>query len=109
LEGTAAAEGAMIPAPDLRCNETNDAISVMTSTSFRWYWASNARWFVRIVIPASYACSLFHARNGGKEAALAIASAHPAGPPHETWEVEPRGVFPRDAEARRIGDLIEIG
>jgi hypothetical protein len=99
----------MIQAPDLRCNDTNAAISVMASTSFRWYWASNARWWVRIVIPASYACSLLHAQDGGKAAALAIASKYPAGPPHEVWEVEPRGVFPRDGDARRIGDLIEIG
>jgi hypothetical protein len=100
----------MFPAPDLRGNEATDAISVMPSTSFRWCWASNARWFVRIVIPASYASSLSHAQDGGKAAALAIASAHPAGPPHEMWEVEPGGgVFPRNAEARRIGDLIEIG
>jgi hypothetical protein len=99
----------MLPAPDLRCNEASDAISVMTSTSFRWYWPGNGGWFVRIVVPASYACSLSHARDGGKAAALAIASEYPAGPPHDTWEVEPLGVFPRDADARRVGDLITIG
>jgi hypothetical protein len=63
---------------------------------------------VRIVIPASYADRFPHAQDGGKVAALAIASAYPGGPPHETWEVEPRGVFPRDAESRRIGDGIEL-
>jgi hypothetical protein len=99
----------MVLRHDLRCTETRDAISVMTSTSFRWHSASNDGWFVRIVIPAGYARLLSHAHDGGKAAALAIACAYPAGPPHETWEVEPRGVFPRDAQARRVGDLIEIG
>jgi hypothetical protein len=96
-------------APDLRCNATSPAISVLMATSFRWHWASHAAWFVRIVVPAHYASSVPHARHGGKAAALAIALEYPNGPPHEMWEVEPRGVFPRDADALTLGDLLPIG
>jgi hypothetical protein len=94
--------------PDLRCTSTSDAVSLITSTSFRWHWASNSSWFVQIVVPASYAASVVHARHGGKAAALAIALEHPNGPPHEVWEIEPRGVFPRNADAERVGDVIRI-
>jgi hypothetical protein len=95
-------------APDLRCDEASDATSVVTSTSFRWFCACDTRWFVRIVIPASYAACLAHAQDGGKIAALELASVYPAGPPHEVWEVEPGGVFPRDSDGRRIGDRIDV-
>jgi hypothetical protein len=58
---------------------------------------------------ASYACSVSHAQDGGKAAALAIVSGIRPGHLTRVWEVEPRGLFPRDARGPKDRRPIVIG